>query len=383
MKKLIYFAIIALLSASCNKNNDNVTPTPVLRELPNTLASAMEIDTIAATAILPLYRGKDANDGDVYFIITESNDVDVSIRMGLNWTPKLIHALGTVAVQNATVVNDGGPKNPHDFPVLKFSGNVDFAPTRNLVPGPDLYPLDPASEPGSVGDATYSPIVTYDGKILFNASHMANSTGVHDKVISMDKVNMTVKLQLVHGFYEGFKILYTTNETSDNDLAALEGNTFAPNMNAAPNPADDKSFRSAREALIPVINGQMGVGNPNRQGLRSAVAGEGDPLNIFQEEAGCDNADDPAFFCDAATYSPLWDVHPVMWTDESIASGAQVVVTTDKREVIAPINIIELYADGFLVSGAPTGPRNSSLGGLNAAGIIVNCPIVFVNEIAR
>ncbi len=383
MKKLIYVALLALLSASCNKNNDNVTPTPVLRELPNTLASATEIDTIAATAILPLYRGKDANDGDVYFIITESNDVDVSIRMGLNWTPKLIHALGTVAVQNATVVNDGGPKNPHDFPVLKFSGNVDFAPTRNLVPGPDLYPLDPASEPGSVGDATYSPLVTYDGKILFNASHMANSTGVHDKVISMDKVNMTVKLQLVHGFYEGFKILYTTNETSDNDLAALEDNTFAPNMNAAPNPADDKSFRSAREALIPVINGQMGVNNPNRQGLRSAVAGEGDPLNIFQEEAGCDNADDPAFFCDAATYSPLWDVHPVMWTDESIASGAQVVVTTDKREVIAPINIIELYADGFLVSGAPTGPRNSSLGGLNAAGIIVNCPIVFVNEIAR
>ena len=194
---------------------------------------------------------------------------------------------------------------------------------------------------------------------------------------------MTVKIQLTRGFYEGFKILYTSTETSDKLLASLEDNTFAPNMNAAPNPADDKSFRSAREAIILVINGPMGKNNPMRQGLRSAVAGEGDPLNIFQEQAGCMNANDPSAFCDAATYSPLWDAHPVMWSDEAIASGKRTRVTTDKREVIAPINIIELYADNFLLPGAPTGPRNASLGGLNAAGIIINCPIVFVPEESR
>ncbi len=210
-----------------------------------------------------------------------------------------------------------------------------------------------------------------------------HKTGVHEKVISMDKEKMTVKLDLTRGFYEGFPILYSSTETSDNDLSALEGGTFTPNLNAAPNPADDKSFRSAREALIPVINGPMGVDNPQRQGLRSAVAGEGDPLNIFQEQAGCENADDPGSFCDAAGYSPLWDVHPVLWTEDAIKSGARVRVTTDKREVIAPINIIELYADGFVIPGAPTGPRNASLGGLNAAGIIVNCPIIFVPEEAR
>lgn len=210
------------------------------------------------------------------------------------------------------------------------------------------FPLDPATEPGSVGDAKYSPRVTFDGKIVYNASHIANSTGVHEKVISMDKVNMTVKMQLTRGFYEGFAILYSSTETSDNDLAALEGGTWAPNMDAAPNPGDDKSFRSAREALIPVINGPMGKTNPNRQGLRSAVAGEGDPLNIFQEQAGCENADDPGSFCDAAGYSPLWDVHPVMWTDAAIAAGMRTIVKTDKFEKIAPINIIELYADGFV-----------------------------------
>ncbi|MDQ3017272.1 MAG: hypothetical protein M3R25_11215 [Bacteroidota bacterium] len=381
MKILIYLSAFALAIAGCQDESDPVVQGK--RSLPNVLASATQIDMESVTAVLPLYRGKDANGGDVYYCITESNDVDISIRMGLNWTPKLVHAIGTVATQTATVANDNGPKNPNDFPVLKFSGNVDFAPVRNIVPGPEGFPLDPATTPGSVGDATYSPLVTYDGEVVFNAAHLSNSTGVHDRVISMDKVNMTVKLQLVRGFYEGFGILYSSTDASDNDIAALEQGTFAPNMNAAPNAGDDKSFRSAREALIPVINGPMGANNPNRQGLRSAVAGEGDPLNIFQEQAGCEDADDPGSFCDGAGYSPLWDVHPVLWTPAAIASGAQVRVTTDKREVIAPINIIELYADGFIVAGAPTGPRNASLGGLNAAGIIVNCPIIFVPAEAR
>jgi hypothetical protein len=199
----------------------------------------------------------------------------------------------------------------------------------------------------------------------------------------MDKANMKVKIQLVRGFYEGFPILYSSTETSDDDLAAVEGGTFTPNMNAVPTAGDDKSFRSAREALIPVINGPMGKNNPNRQGLRSAVAGEGDPLNIFQEQAGCENPDDPGSFCDAAAYSPMWDVHPVLWTDAAIAAGLRQRVTTDKREFIAPINIIELYADGMMKTAAFGGNRNASLGGLSAAGIIVNCPIIFVPKEAR
>lgn len=381
MKTIFIILFVTASFLSCKKDPIHVHPK---RSLPNSLASATQIDTVNATAVLPLYRGQDASGGDVYYILTESNDVDISIKLGLNWTPKLVHAIGTAATQTATEVS-GGPKNPNNFPILKFSGNVDFAPVRKLVPGPDLFPLDPASEPGSVGDAAYSPLVTFDGKVIYNASHVANSTGVHNRVISMDKDKMTVKMRLARGFYEGFNILYSTTESSDNDIAALEDNTFAPNMNAAPNPGDDKPFRSAREALIPVINGPRGADNPMRQGLQSAVLGEGDPLNIFQEQAGCEDADDPGSFCDAALYSPLWDVHPVAWTDAAIASGKRTIVKTDKFETIAPINIIELYADGFVVAGG-MGVRNSSLGGLNAAGpaggrgIIVNCPIIFVPE---
>lgn len=386
MKKILLILSASAFLLSCKKDNAPVEDESK-ESTPNNMKSVTNLDTVNATGVFPLYRGQDANGGDVYFILTESTDVGRAIDLGVNWSPKVIHALGTKAVQTATIVT-GGKKNPNNFPILKFSGNVDFSPVRKVVPGPDLFPLDPASTPGSVGDANYSPLVTFDGKIIYNASHIANSTGVHDRVISMDKDHMTVKISLARGFYEGFAILYTTTESSDDDIAALEDNTFAPNMAAAPNPGDDKSFRSAREALIPVINGPMGVDNPMRQGLRSAVAGEGDPLNIFQEQAGCKDSDDPSSFCDAASYSPLWDVHPVLWTDEAIAAGKRTIITTDKREVIAPINVIELYSDGFLAAGG-MGNRNASLGGLNAAGpaggrgIIVNCPIVFVPEDAR
>ncbi|MEO6695754.1 MAG: hypothetical protein ABIO41_11185, partial [Ignavibacteria bacterium] len=270
IRRLILLAIIVITTSTMfiiGCSDTIVQPRTGIRSLPNFLSSATEIDTISATCILPLYRGKDANGGDVYYCITESNNIDKSISLGLNWTPKLIHAMGTIAVQNATVVTDGGPANPNNFPILKFSGNVDFSPTRNVVPGPLGFPIDPASTPGSVGDANYSPLVTFESSIVYNASHLSNNTGMHNRVISMDIPNMKVKMRLARGFYEGFPILYTTTETSDNDIAALEDNTFAPNMNAAPFPGDDKSFRSSREALIPVVNGPMGVNNPQRQGL--------------------------------------------------------------------------------------------------------------------
>ncbi len=353
------------------------------RSLPNRLASASEIDTVAGTAVLPLYRGEDTSGNSVFYIITESNDVDESIRLGLNWTPKLVHAMGTAATMRATVANERGGRNPNEFPIVRFPGNVDFSPMRVIVPGRDLFPLDPATTAGSRGDAIYSPLFTVNDRIVFDAAHIANRTGQHDDVISIDTIGMEVTLQLTEGFYEGFPILYSSTENSDEDLAALESGTFAPNMNAAPFPGDDKPFRSAREAIIPVINGPMGRDNPRRQGLRSQVAGEGDPLNIFQEQAGCQNADNPAAFCDAALYSPLWDIHPVMWTQAAIDAGLADRITTDKREVIAPLNVIDLLADGLLVPAAPGGPRNSTLGGLPALGAITNCPIIFVPEAAR
>ncbi len=391
-----YFRALILASAAAaaacgddTPTGDNSgTPAPTGQVIPNNMGSISDLDTAAATAVMPLYRGEDANGNAVYYVITESSNVDKSVSLEVNWAPKLVHALGTKAVQQATTAS-GGRANPNDFPVVRFSGNVDFSPTRTLVPGPELFPLDPSTTPGSVGDAGYSPLFTLDDPkdttkaIVYNAPHVANGTGLHDRVLSIDTVGMRVTIQMVKGFYEGFPILYLSTDVTDNDLAALEMGTFAPNLNEAPFAGDDKPFRSAREALIPIINGPTGADNPHRQGLQSAVLGEGDPLNLFQEQAGCANPDNAAEFCDAVFYSPLWDVHPVKWTQAAIDAGIRDRITSDKREVIAPLNVIDLLADGWLEPGAPGGPRNSSLGGLPAAGIIVNCPIIFVEESSR
>ena len=113
MKKILIIIFACSIFLACKKTSDVVTDKK--RSTPANLASATEVDTINATAVFPLYRGQDASGGDVYYVITESNDVDKSIALGLNWAPKLIHAMGTIAVQTATIVS-GGAKNPNDTP---------------------------------------------------------------------------------------------------------------------------------------------------------------------------------------------------------------------------------------------------------------------------
>jgi hypothetical protein len=62
--------------------------------------------------------------------------------------------------------------------------------------------------------------------------------------------------------------------------AAMEVVTLAPGLADIPVGADD-SFASAVERIFPVVNGPMGVDNPQRQGFNSALAGEGGPLNTL------------------------------------------------------------------------------------------------------
>lgn len=67
-------------------------------------------------------------------------------------------------------------------------------------------------------------------------------------------------------------------EVSNPDVAPLEGGTFAPALNAAPGIGSNDPKTSARSQIVPFVNGQTGIGNPNRQGLNSALLGQGDPL---------------------------------------------------------------------------------------------------------
>ncbi len=302
----------------------------------------------------------------MYYVLTEASRIEHAVGLGLNWAPKLGHVLGTDAVQE---VGTGGSGQFNPFNArTSFEGTVDFSGERVVAPGPDGFPLDvQATQPGSVGDGAYSPFVTTAAQsVVFNAPHVVNATGAHDSVVETDTESMTATLQLVDGFYEDRGTLYISTDAYPADVAALEGATHVPNLSAAPAAGDRDLESSAREPIFPVVNGPMGQDNPERQGLRSAVAGEGGPLNVTRSEQVCNDPRDPTD-C-SLFYSPLWDVHPVEWT----------VDEADRRRVTDHEEIIELVLAGELASAAADGPVNTLLGNIRAAGAAVNCPIVSV-----
>lgn len=331
------------------------------------LTSAIHLDRETGNITLPLYEGR--HDGaPVWFIVTESSDQDRAKRLGVNFAPKLLNALGTAAVQNARFVNAQTGRNLPARPSLKsqgvmidFDGTVDFSPERIVVPNPTTgFPPD-FFQAGAVGDADYSPLVTLGDQVVLNASHVANPSGLHDAVVSIDYERRQVTLDQFRGFYEFDEILYLHQEGSIELVAAVEGSTWAPNLNAAPGLGSNDPGTSARSAIIPIVNGPLGVNNPERQGLQSALLGEGDPLNITQEEPGFEDG--------VVLYSPVWDLHLVVWTDAAIAAGLR------HRLIDAEEEVVEAFEAGLVVS-APNGVQpNPSLGGLKAINAISNCPI--------
>ena len=308
------------------------------------LTSTISVNTQDGTVTLPLQKG--THDGaTVWYVVTESSSRADAERRGVNYAPKLANALGTKAVQSARKV--GGQ--------LAFSGTVDFSPERVVVPGPTAFPPTEVHA-GAVGDANYSPLVSADGRTVLNATQVANASGLHDAIVDIDFGRRQVTLDTLNGFYEGKRVQYLHQEASVELVAALEGSTWAPNLDFAPGLASFDRDTSARAAIIPIVNGQQGVDNPQRQGLQSAVAGQGDPLNITQVVPG-DN-----------DYSPVWDVTPAVWTDAAIAAGERVRLTDHD-------DVATLFSDGLLVS-AGGGPANASLDGLRALPGISNCPVV-------
>ncbi len=314
------------------------------------LDSTIGIDTENGSITLPLYEGR--HDGaTVWYVVTESSNPGDAQQRGVNHSKSLRNALGTAAVQSAPEV-DG---------LLHFEGTVDFAPERIVVPGEEPNPFPPTFvQAGAVGDADYSPLVTPDGRTVLNATQVANGSGVHDAILdggSIDFDARTVTLDTLDGFYEGNRVQYLHQDASVELVAALEGSTWAPNLDAAPGLATLDPKTSARAAIIPVVNGpREGDGAEQRQGLNSALAGEGDPLNVTQVIPG------------EKDYTPIWDVTPVVWTDEAIESGQRVRLE-DHEDIAA------LFEAGLLTSGGE-GPPNEGLGGARALPGISNCPIV-------
>ncbi len=313
------------------------------------LPSALKVDIGAHTVELPLFKGRTSAGQTTWYTVTDASDAAYAKAHGVNYAPKLTNARGTKAVQQGRLVHG----------VLTFAGTVDFGLKRTVVPGPQGFPPNRAT-PGAKGDARYSPLVDIGGGIVLDASQVANNTGRHNSIVSIDFAHHTVTERLFEGYVAGKVNFYLHQDASIALVSSLEASTLAPNLNAAPGLASD-DLTSARSAIIPIVNGARGVTNPQRQGLNTAVFGEGDPLNVEQTQPNT-----------PLLYSPVWDVTPVAWTPAAIAHGQRKLLTSSD-------DVAAAFKAGSLTS-AGTGPANASLGGVKAGGFLSNCSIVFIER---
>ena len=329
---------------------------------PVVLMKSAHIDLEKGTATLPLRKGKLKNGTPVWFIITDTTDENLSNLHGVNYAPKMAYGLSGNAARHATIEKGGS---------FTFNtGSVDFKPVLSVVPGAAANPFPPKSfQPGSVGDATYTPMVYIDNSaksVLFNAPVVSQASEaeldamcdgnvdkskVHDKVVAICPRDETVTLSLTLGFTFDKPIQYLSTEANNPLVASLENATYAPALQDLPFALEDASPGESAERIVVVVNGATGKDNPHRQGLVSALSGEGGPLNIL---GGI-----PTINLD---YSPMWRLFPLVWSDEAIKKGYRYRITS-------ALQAAEMDTRGFLKSldGGP----------FRAVGFVVNCPVVY------
>jgi hypothetical protein len=337
-------------------------PSTAQKELigPLQLLRSGSIDMNESTITLPLYQGHIRGSGErVWYILSDTTDKGNADALGLNWSPKLANSAPGARV--ATLLPNA---------TLEFhSGTVDFSPEHRIAPGSDPSNPFPPSEtqPGSIGDNDYSPLVVVEnaGGHIYNAPIVSfgsdvseinfcegnpDYTLVHDKVVRICPNEGTVTIELTTGFSFARPVLYLSTEASVPIAAALERATLAPKLVNVTTGRDDSAF-SAVERIFVFANGPTGQGNPQRQGLNSALMGEGSPLNVL---GGIPTI--------ATDYSPLWDINLGVWTEEAINNGYRSRLTE------------EFAILGFAEEGWITGLGGGEYG---SVGMVVNCPIVF------
>ncbi|MEM9493142.1 MAG: hypothetical protein AAGC55_28590 [Myxococcota bacterium] len=274
-------------------------------------------DPDAAVATLPLYEGVRPNGKIAHYILTEAADFDVARVMGLNYAPRMIFGKGTAGAMEVQIDDQGR---------LVFPGDVDFWPERFVEAGvaddPDLaFPPNPDTlQPGAVADADWSSLVVTPAGNVFNVQQVRNDTGDHDRVVAIDADETEVTLQLLDGFQGGEQFYYhLVTDASDPAPAAIELGVYAPRLANLPDfGASMVNSESALLGFSPVVNGITGVGSDQRQGLGSTLVDlipgtqiPIDPINICPLDP-----DNSLQTCN--NYSPMWDAHLSMWTDEAI-----------------------------------------------------------------
>jgi hypothetical protein len=327
---------------------------------PVQLLNSGQVDATNGTVTIPLYKGKLAGTNKtIWYVLTDVSDSDVAAELGLNFSTKLKFAANAARTGNLDANGN----------IVFDKGTVNFKPTRNVVPGPAGAEFPPKSfTPGAVGDANYSPYVQIvnAANVIYNAPMVAfdvdaseinfpngnvDYSKVHDEVVAIDPVNMTVTLNLINGFSFGRPVWYISMDASIPLAAAIEHNTYAPLMDKLVLGHDD-SFASPIERIFIATNGpEAGAcANPLRQGLSADLADGHRPNNVL---GGIPTI--------ALDYSPAWDAQLYAWTQDAIDRGYR----GQNRE---EFQILTFVQDGLI-----TGPGGAAFG---SSGFSINCPIV-------
>jgi len=311
------------------------------------------------TVTFRLYHGHLKNGENQWYILTDTNSLELADHQGLGFSAKLGFADHGRGVRNATTANDGT--------LIFEKGRVDFSPVRQIVPGaaPNYFPPKVA-QPGSVGDNDYTPIVKLDG-VYYNAPVVAGNISaeeldqmgksgkidyskVHDKVVRIDITRNLVTLKMTIGYSFSKPVFYLSTDANNPVAATLEGSTLTPALDDVNQDVPDHFLGQGNERLAVFINGPMGKDNPFRQGIQSAMVDGVDPLNIF---GGI-----PTINLD---YSPLWDAQLIQWQAAAIEKGY-------RTRIIDLLQMYGLEKKGVLEAfgGGP----------IKRSGIIINCPVI-------
>ena len=326
---------------------------------PVQLLNTGQIDASSGTITIPLYLGHLVDGRNVWYILTDASDAGIAAELGLNFSAKMAYMAN--GARSANLDQNGD--------LVFNAGTVDFKPSRSITPGPQGSEFPPSAfQPGEVGDANYSPYVRVlnSGGVIYNAPIVAFNVNandinfpngnvdyskVHDQVLAIDPVNMTVTLNLINGFSFGRPVWYVSMDASIPLAAAIEHNTYAPLM-ANLHLGDDDSFDSPIERIFIATNGAEAgsCDNPLRQGLSADLADGYRPNNTL---GGIPTL--------ALDYSPAWDANLYEWTQDAISKGY-------RGQLREEFQILTFVQDGLL-----TGPGGAKFG---SAGFSINCPIV-------
>lgn len=330
VSRLAALTFVAATSLSCRAITQRAAPDTGLS---TAYTVALGFDSVALRVVLPLQSGAAAA-APAWFVLLETSDAEDARRRGVLHVPRLAELRGTAAVQRGRF-EDGR---------LIVESGVDFSPERRVVAGA-TNPFPPTTaEPGAVGRDGYSPFVEFPDGIVRNVPLIADAASEADRVMFINREQGTVSLRVTRGYASGRTVWYVSTDVSDPMVAAIEGATYAPALAKA-------AAGAGMADLVAFVNGPRAVEDAvERHGMQSAMAGEGDPLNIL------------AALPTETAYTSLWNLQMAMWTPRAVSDR--------QRERLLSLNEVRVrIANGFAAGMGVDGA-------LTNTGALVNCPVV-------